>query len=85
MGTFLSSCLVNQLQVVSMSEAMQTSTLMKNVAEQGWGLPQRVNFRYSFEQKDLLYKIFMNGETTGKKKSPEEVEMIIRKSLKPQV
>ena len=40
-------------------------------------------FRYSFEQKDMLYKIFMKGEITGKKESPEDVEKIVRKDLKP--
>ena len=29
----------------------------------------------------MLYKFFMDGENTGKKKSPEEVHMLLRRDL----
>ena len=54
---------------------------MKQISKQGRALPIRSNFRYSYEQKKILYNIFMEGEKTGKKKSVEEVEMLIRKDL----
>ena len=62
---------------------MEETPLMIRISEQGWALPQRLNFRYSYEQKLILYDIFMKGVTTGMKKSPEEVEIMIRKFLKP--
>ena len=52
--------------------------LMSLVKEQGWALPKRSNFRYTVEQKKFLYDLFMEGEKTGKKKSPEEVENLVR-------
>ena len=32
-------------------------------------------------QKDILYKLFMEGEVSGKKFSPEQVHLLIRKEL----
>ena len=47
--------------------------LISIFAEPGWALPVRSNFRYSHNQKKLLYDIFIEGELSGKKKSLEEV------------
>ena len=49
--------------------------------QQGWALPKRNDFRYTVKQKVLLYDYFMIGETSGKKKSPEEVHLLIREHL----
>lgn len=48
------------------------------VSMQGWAIPQVKSFRYSYEQKKFLYDIFMDGQKTGKKSSPEEVEQRVR-------
>lgn len=49
----------------------------------GWALPVRSTFRFSKEQKSLLYFYFMQGENSGKKMSPEQVHMKLRKDLTP--
>ena len=68
---------------VMLSESLIACPMMKRISGQGWGLPHRVSFRYTYEQKIILYNIFMEGEKTNKKKSAEETELIIRKKLKP--
>ena len=39
---------------LTLTEAMNVCPMMKEISAQGWGLPQRVYFRYSYEQKILL-------------------------------
>ena len=69
---------------LSLTEAVSLTPLLGRVSGQGWALPRCFNFRYTLKQKSLLFKIFMDGEISGKKKSPEEAEKIIRKDLKPE-
>ena len=57
------------------------STIFKNV---GWALPTRSNFRYTNKQKQILYRFFIAGEESGKKMSPEEVQLLLRKELVPE-
>ena len=73
-----SSCSISNviLAEFDVSAGIKQAPLMARIVEQGWALPQRVNFRYTYEQTFLLYTIFMEGEKTGKKMSPEEVEML---------
>ena len=66
-----------------LSEAIENTPLLRRISEQGWELPRRQTFRYSYTQKKLLYDIFMGGERTGKKKSPDEAERFLRTNLKP--
>ena len=73
----------SEIATVTLSESLSTCPLMKEIAEQGWALPHRSNFKYSYEQKVLLYDIFMEGEKTNKKMSPQDAELLIRKDLKP--
>ena len=47
--------------------------------QQGWGLPIRSTFQFNAAQKSFLFKAFENGERTGKKESPEEVHLAMRK------
>ena len=55
---------------------------MSSVSDQGWAIPKRKYFRYTFEQKKFLYGIFIEGEKSGKKKSPEETESLVRQHFK---
>ena len=41
--------------------------------QQGWALPMRKKYKFSIKQKKLLYEYFMQGETSGKKLSPDQV------------
>ena len=68
---------------LSLPDALKACPLMKEIAEQGWALPHRAYFQFTDQQRMLLYDIFMEGERTNKKKSPEEVEQMIRKDLDP--
>ena len=47
--------------------------------QQGWGLTIGSTFLFNAAQKAFLFKAFENGETTGKKESPEEVHLAMRK------
>ena len=49
----------------------------------GWVLSVRKNFRFPEKQKKILYKVFMDGEVSGKKMSPEKVHLKLRKVLTP--
>ena len=53
--------------------------------EQGWALLVRHHFRYTAQQKKLLYKHLemerWDGEKKGKKLSPDEVHLLLRKEL----
>ena len=49
----------------------------------GWELSLRNNSRFSEKQKKILYKVFMHGEVSGKKMSPEQVHLELRKVLTP--
>ncbi|XP_065681689.1 uncharacterized protein LOC136095279 [Hydra vulgaris] len=50
---------------------------------QGRALPVRSSFRFSNQQKELLYKYFIRGEESGNKMSPEQVHMQLRRELPP--
>ena len=80
----VSSNTETKLADITLSNSFTLLPMLKRITEQGWALPQRLNFCYTHEQKLLLYNNFMDGEKTGKKKSPEEVEISIRKKLQPQ-
>ena len=58
--------------------------LMKLFTKEGWSLPTRKMFRYSYKQKKLLYDYFMEGELSKKKLSPEQVAKLLRKDLAPE-
>ena len=70
-------------KVITLNENLnEASARVPHVSDfrtQGWAIPKRSNFRYAPDQKKFLYDLFMDGETSGKKKSAEEVELLIRK------
>ena len=49
--------------------------------KEGWALPVRSNFRYSEDQKKILYGLFIKGQKSKKKVTPEEAVADIRKKL----
>ena len=67
----------------TLTQLTEVTPMMTRITDRGWALPQRQFFRYNYEQKKMLYDLFMEGERTGKKKSPDEAHMLIRKALKP--
>ena len=54
-----------------------SNKVMEMLQADGWAIPSRSNFRFSFEQKEILYKLFMDGEKTGNKVSPDSAASII--------
>ena len=74
----VSSSTAFEISEQSIESALKSAPLFKLVTKQGWAIPTVETFRYSYEQKKFLYDIFMNGQETGKKKSPEEVELLAR-------
>ena len=83
MKASLSSHLVISSTEVQISEkikdtAVDEAPIFSEVLKQGWAIPKINTFRYSFAQKKFLYDLFMEGHKNGKKKSPEEVVMVLR-------
>ena len=62
----------------TMTDACSKVSLMSFFAEQGWAIPTRAFYRYPIDLKKFLYDLFIEGEDTGRKKSPEEVEQLVR-------
>ena len=52
--------------------------------KEGWALHTRSKFRFNDKQKTLLWQYYIDGEKSGKKKTPEEVHMLLRKDLQPE-
>ena len=50
-------------------------------SNQGWALPKRITFRFNQIQKNFLFNLFVDGERTGKKHSPDEVHIAMRQKL----
>ena len=73
----ISSTTVNTSGLTT-SHAIALIALFAEVTSQGWAIPFRSTFRYTYEQKRFLYDIFMDGQTSGKKRSPEETVTSIR-------
>lgn len=69
------------LATVDITDATSQVALMENFTIQGWALPQRSNFKYSYLQKKLLYDMFMDGENNGKKRTPEQAALEIRRHV----
>ena len=55
--------------------------VMEYMNKEGWALPVRSNFRYSEDQKKILYGLFIKGQKSKKKVTPEEAVAEIRKKL----
>ena len=51
------------------------------LVSKGWALPVRSTFRFNVRQKTFLFQLFENGEKNGKKESPEDAHMAMRKSF----
>ena len=66
---------------MSMDIACTQHPVMDSFNIQGWALPTRSSFRYSTNQKKILYELFMQGEKNNKKLTPEQVQQEIRKKL----
>ena len=66
---------------IDLTSACKEIPLMSVFSRPGWALPIRNTFRYSYEQKIFLYNVFKEGEETGKKMSPEQVHMKMRKQF----
>ena len=55
--------------------------VMEYFTKEGWALPVQSNSRYSVNQKKILYNLFMQGEDSNKKVTPDQAVQEIRKTL----
>ena len=55
--------------------------VMEYLNKEGWAQPVGKNFRYSEDQKKILYGLFIKGQKSKKKATPEEAVAKIRKKL----
>ena len=88
-STFITKMKSSAANNLPMSSTCTISSLQSNCPlfdifnREGWVLHTRSNFRFNDKQKALLWNYFINGEKTGKKKTPEEVYKLLRKVLQP--
>lgn len=71
----------NSVSDISLTEAAKLVPLIQVFEKEGWALPVRSTFRYTYKQKKLLYDFFMEGEISGKKMRADQVEKLSRKKL----
>ena len=77
------STVSGQLMSSKKAHLVEYPDQLRIFAKPGWVLPVRKNFRFSENQKKILYTVFMDGEVYGKKMSPEQVHLELRKVLSP--
>ena len=66
----------------SMDMACAEYPVMEFLNQKGWALPVRSKFRFNDRQKRILYDLYMQGEKSNKKVTPEQAVQVIRKNLK---
>ena len=49
----------------------------------GWALPVKRKTKFSQKQRTMLFDLFMQGEKSGKKVSPKQAHLMLRKKLDP--
>ena len=76
-----SSLHFNQSAISSTNISLNAEKHLDCFENEGWALPIRSTFRFNIKQKKILYRYFMEGETTGKKFSPEQVHVLMRREL----
>ena len=70
---------------ISLSSTLSVGGLTEHsiFSTKGWALPVRTSFRFKKRQKNFLFKAFADGEHSGEKASPEEVNQSMRKFFDP--
>ena len=81
-GTITSTPL--QTSSIHFETSRSSKPILQPFNEMGWALPIRKKTRFTDKQKKLLYDIFIQGEESGKKNSPHQAHLQIRKSLTPE-
>ncbi|GBM57447.1 hypothetical protein AVEN_222661-1 [Araneus ventricosus] len=64
-------------------ENLANNTTILNVFRRGWALPNRKITRFSYKQELYIYNIFMKGEKSGVKSSPENTVKEMRQQVDP--
>ncbi|GBM94566.1 hypothetical protein AVEN_198316-1 [Araneus ventricosus] len=62
---------------------LENNTTILNVFRRGWALPNRKITRFSYKQELYIYNIFMKGEQSGVKYSPENTAEEMREQIDP--
>ena len=87
-STFITKMKSSAVNNLPMSSTCRISSMQSNCPlfdifnREGWALHTRSNFHFNDKQKALLWNYFINVEKTGKKKTPEEVHMLLRNQIK---
>lgn len=63
------------------NETLKSNTSEKSVFETGWALPERKKTRFTFKQKQFIYNIFIKGQQTGIKSSPQSAVTEMREKM----
>ena len=75
---------LNNLDVIQATSARNNSkTTMQSFSTMGWGSPVKKETKFSQKQRTMLYELFMPGQESGKKVSPEQAHLMLRKKLEP--
>ncbi|GBL90523.1 hypothetical protein AVEN_66686-1 [Araneus ventricosus] len=62
---------------------LENNITILNVFRRGWALPNRKITRFSYKQELYIYSIFMKGEKSGVKSSPENTVKEMRQQIDP--
>ena len=88
--TFITKMKLSAVNNLPLSTNCRISTIQSHCPlfdifdKEGWALHTRSKFRFNDKQKTLLWQYSIDGEKSGKKKTPEEVHMLLRKDLQPE-
>ena len=75
---------LNNLDDIQATSARNNSeTTMQYFSTMGWALPVKKKTKFSQKQRTMLFEMFMQGEESGKKVSPEQAHLMLRKKLEP--
>ena len=72
---------LDDIQVTSVRNKFETT--MQPFSTMGWALPVKKKTKFYQKRRTMLFELFMQREKLGKKVSPEQAHMMLRKKLKP--
>ena len=69
---------LDDIQVTSVRNKFETT--MQPFSTMRWALPVKKKTKFYQKQRTMLFELFMQREKLGKKVSPEQAHMMLRKS-----
>ena len=73
----------NLNDIPAKSPRNNSETMMQYFSTMGWALPVKRKTKFSQKQRTMLFDLFKQGEKSGKKVSPKQAHLMLRKKLDP--